>query len=303
MLKEDKGLRRWFVVGRALIRVLARSVTSAVGDDALNLSQSAAYSALVALFPALIVSAAMIAFLPDAAPIKLAVGDFFAQVLPDDVLPLLGGYFVSSPEKAHTIRALALAAFVSLTGASSVIATLMEGLRRAAELPNDCWTFWQRRGRAFVLVPLSLLPLAVATTLVMFGQMITVWFAGHLSTAVQPAFFGAALVARWVIALAGVVGLTALIYHMGTPKKQSWVRTLPGAVVATLMWFAITLAFGWYVTRFANYSQVYGSLGAGIALLVWLYFVFFSMLCGAEFNAKFFRSFFVESVTAADDGG
>jgi membrane protein len=53
------------------------------------------------------------------------------------------------------------------------------------------------------------------------------------------------------------------------------------------MWFLTTLGFGWYVTRFANYSEVYGSIGAGIALLFWLYIVSLSVLCGAEFNAQF----------------
>ena len=53
------------------------------------------------------------------------------------------------------------------------------------------------------------------------------------------------------------------------------------------MWFVTTLIFGWYVTRFANYSQVYGSLGAGIALLFWLYIVSLSVLFGSEFNHEF----------------
>lgn len=57
--------------------------------------------------------------------------------------------------------------------------------------------------------------------------------------------------------------------------------------MATLMWFFTTLLFGWYVTRFANYSEVYGPLGAGIALLFWLYIISLSVLCGAEFNAQF----------------
>ncbi len=57
--------------------------------------------------------------------------------------------------------------------------------------------------------------------------------------------------------------------------------------MATAMWFATTLVFGWYVTRLANYSEVYGSLGAAIALLFWLYIVSLSVLCGAEFNAQF----------------
>jgi len=55
--------------------------------------------------------------------------------------------------------------------------------------------------------------------------------------------------------------------------QQSWKRTLPGAIMSTAMWFLTTLIFGWYVTRFANYSQVYGSLGVAIALLFWLYII------------------------------
>jgi membrane protein len=74
---------------------------------------------------------------------------------------------------------------------------------------------------------------------------------------------------------------------MGTPIRQPWRRVLPGAIAATAMWFLTTLAFGWYVTRFANYSQVYGSLGAGIALLFWLYIVSLSVFFGAEFNSQF----------------
>jgi len=62
---------------------------------------------------------------------------------------------------------------------------------------------------------------------------------------------------------------------------------MPGALVATVLWFAATLVFGWYVTRFANYSQVYGSLGVGIALLFWLYIICLCVLCGAEFNVQF----------------
>jgi membrane protein len=74
--------------------------------------------------------------------------------------------------------------------------------------------------------------------------------------------------------------------------QQSWKRTLPGAMMSTAMWFLTTLIFGWYVTRFANYSQVYGSLGAGIALLFWLYIISLSVLCGAEFNTEFYHHFF-----------
>ena len=267
--------------------LLHRALLSALQHDFLNLAQSAAYSAMVSLFPILIVTAAAISLLPDTAPLRDQVGEFFAQVLPDSVYPLLTGYFASSPRSPHTARALVIAAIVSLSGASSVIATLMEGVSRANNLPASAWTFLQRRTRAFLLVPLSLAPLVLATVLVVFGQFITSWIAQYLATEVKPLFYAAALAVRWIIALGGVVGLTGLIYHLGSPLRQSWLRTLPGAVAATLIWFVSTLVFGWYVTRFANYSQVYGSLGAGIALLFWLYIVFLSVLFGAEFNTQF----------------
>jgi membrane protein len=73
--------------------------------------------------------------------------------------------------------------------------------------------------------------------------------------------------------------------------QQSWKRVIPGAIVSTAAWFLATVVFGWYVTRFANYSQVYGSLGAGIALLFWLYIISLCVLFGAEFNTEFHERF------------
>ena len=279
-------------LARRALRVpvlLKRATLAALAHDCLNVGQSAAYSAMVALFPGLIVAGALFALLPDAAPLRAQVGGFFYEVLPGDVSPLLTGYFAPNQASARTVRALVLAALVSLTGASSVVATLMEGLRRAQDLPLDCWTFWQRRIRALVLVPVSLVPSIAATLLVVFGQFLTTWVAANLFASIRPGFLIVSAGLRWLVALTGVAGIMAVIYHLGTPLKQHWKRTLPGAVVATLLWFASTLLFGLYVTRFANYREVYGSLGAGIALLFWLYLVFLTVLVGAEFNAQVAR--------------
>jgi membrane protein len=246
---------------------------------------------MVSLFPALIVAAAIVSLLPDTAPIRFQLSAFFDRILPPDVSPLLEGYFVDSPHSPRSSHALILAFVVSLLGASSVLATLMEGVRRANDLPLDCWTFLQRRLRALLLVPLSLVPFVLATTLVVFGQFFTEWLALHIMPIVRTPIFLVALVIRWVVALSGSIGIIGLIYHMGTPMQQSWKRVLPGAILSTLLWFIATVAFGWYVTRFANYSQVYGSLGAGIALLFWLYIISLCVLWGAEFNTEFHARF------------
>jgi membrane protein len=263
---------------------LHRVFLLAARDDLYNLAQSTAYSAMVSLFPALIALAALIGRLPYTTPLRFQLGEFFDRILPSDVSPILQTYF-DAPHHGRSSRVVLVAAIVSITGASSVIAKLMEGLRRANNLPRNCWSAWRRRIRAYLLVPLSLLPFGITSMLVVFGHIFVVWLTLNVVPEARAQVYFIALMFRWVIALAGSVGLIALIFHMGTPMQQSWKRTLPGAFAATAMWLLSTLAFGWYVTRFANYSQVYGSLGAGIALLFWLYIISLCILLGAEINA------------------
>ncbi len=74
----------------------------------------------------------------------------------------------------------------------------------------------------------------------------------------------------------------------GDPRTQPWHSVLPGATLATAVWFAATALFGWYLQRYADYSIIYGSLGVGIALLVWMYMISLIILVGAEFNAMIF---------------
>lgn len=305
---------------RVLARALHRTLLAVVAHDCLNIAQSTAYSAMVALFPALVVAAAVVGLLPDTAPARFQLAAFFDRVLPPGVSPLLDVAFENMPAHTHSVRALVSAGIVSVAGASNVIATLMEGLRRARQLPRDSWSFWQRRRRSLELVPLSLVPLTVASLLVVFGHTVTAWLSISIGPQGREPIYAITVLIRWAIALSASIGLIALLYHLGVPHgplgttrggldrklrtlprmrseessaltvlraTRSWRATLPGAIMATAMWFLTTLVFGWYVTRFANYSEVYGSLGAGIALLFWLYIISLSVLCGAEFNAQF----------------
>ena len=299
--------------------LLRRTFAGLVEHDSLNLAQAAAYSAMVSLFPALIVSAAIVALLPDAAPVRFQAALFFDRVLPDDVSPVLNAYFQNSHETVHSTRALVLAALVSLSGASSVIVTLMEGFRRAFNLSTLGWSFWGRRWRSVALVFIAVVPLMIASILVIFGHFVSSWISANIGDSARILTLTVAFIVRWTVALVSSVFVIAVIYHMGIPPaglaiaeeasqhdhlwgslrtvramstmERSWTRTLPGATLATAMWFLTTLAFGWYVTRFANYSEVYGSLGAGVALLFWLYIVSLSVLAGAEFNAQLYPAY------------
>jgi membrane protein len=281
---------------------------AAMDHDAFTVAQATAYSAMVSLFPALIVAAAIVALLPPWLPIKVQMAGFFERMLPSNITPLLDQYFTTTHSATTTGGALLSAGVVSLTGAASVMSTLMEGFRRAHNLPLPAASFWQRRMRALALVPLSLVPMAAASALVVFGHFLTGLVAGAIPSAVRPGFYAVALAVRWTIALGTSVSIIAVIYHLGTDPTQqlreelepmlrepwvvlrpqwSWRGSLPGAALATVLWFAATLGFGFYVTRFANYGRVYGSLGAGIALMVWLYMIAVTLLIGSEFNAQY----------------
>jgi membrane protein len=281
---------------------LRRAVLAAHEHDAMNLAQATAYSAMFALFPTLIVASALVSLLPDSLPFRMQMATFFGHVLPSNVSPLLEAYFNRVDRSHHAQSVLLGSIVVTLTGASGVMATLMEGFRRAHNLPLLRGNFWPVRVRALVLVPLSLLPMSAASALVVFGHLLTLYIARDLSPALQAPVYVVAFLLRWTIALAGSTGIIAVIYHLGTDltthmrehlepliqpwqlirRDWSWSASLPGAAVATLLWFVSTLLFGFYVTRFANYSRVYGSLGAAIALMFWLFLIALSVLVGAE---------------------
>ena len=247
------------------------------------LSKAAAYSGILTVFPAILVAATVVAITPEAEFLRTELRYMLYQMLPLDVAPVLLAYFQG--QHTRSIHLLLTSSFITLWAATSVMGTLMECSRRAYKLPVGLWSFQRQRAIALLLVPLSLFPLMLASLFVVFGHQIELWMiymAGHDLRSYLLLLWR---VARWCMALVTSVAVIATIYHMGTPRTQSWRRIMPGAVLATVLWFPATLIFGWYVTRHANYAQVYGSLGAGIALLIWLYIIVISVMFGAEFNA------------------
>ena len=77
-----------------------------------------------------------------------------------------------------------------------------------------------------------------------------------------------------------------LLYYFGPNRKQRFTALFPGAALATVLWMLATNGFGWYVQHVAHYNVMYGSIGASIALLVWMYLIAAIALLGCEFNAE-----------------
>ena len=266
-----------------LVRRLRSAFWGAFQHGQFSIAKAGAYSSILTLFPAFLVITSMLEASHETDQFVHQIATAVGWVLPPGPSSIAVSFFHS--KNPQTSRILFSAFTVTLLAATGVMISWMEGFRKAYGMANT-WGFWQERLRAIYLVLLALLPMTLATVLVVFGNQIEA-LVKH-SAILRPLVRFFWMLGRWGIAIATSITFIALIYHHGMPRTQSWRRVLPGAVMATTLWFPATMIFGWYVTHYATYTVVYGSLGAAIALLVWLYILSVIVLLGAEFNAQLY---------------
>src|SRR5438552_10949444 len=246
-------------------------------------SKGAAYSSILTFFPALIVAAWAMVVTGSTDQFIHQIEYALGAVLPPESRNTALGYFQGHQQLS--LKELYSAMIVMVMAASGVMTSWMNGFRRAYDIQVNTWNFWEERGIALLLVIFGLAPMVFALGLVAFGDLIERWLLMQVDRDIGLYVLLLWKLGRWLISALTSITVIMLIYHWGLPRVQSWLRVLPGAIMATLLWFPVTLVFGWYVTNYANYNRIYGSLGAGIALLVWLYIISIIILVGAEYNA------------------
>jgi membrane protein len=259
----------------------------ALYHDVFNTAKAAAYSGMLCFFPAVLALTALLAQVPEGPSLVGELRSSFDQFLPPGSMALLQSSLNARPLRSTSLilSATTLAVFAGI----GVMLSLMEGFRRAYRIRHDNWVFWQKWLRALMLVPIVLVPLALASLLLVFGHQIEGWMIANSAHELRYFVLVFWRIARWALAVATAISVLAALYHFGTRRTEHWAWVLPGAVGAALLWFPSTLVFGWYVTRVSNYSRFYGSFAAGIATLVWLYLTTFSTLLGAELNGVLFK--------------
>jgi membrane protein len=263
------------------LRLLRLAFWRAFQHDAFSIAKASAYSSILTFFPALLVVGSLLATWRKGAPYMREITYALSRILPagsNTAMSFLRG------AAQRPVGLLVTASLLTLWTASGVMISWMEGFRRCYELPK-VWGLVQERLISFLLVIFALLPMTFATLLVAFGSKIETDILFYTAREFSPYILLLWAVVRWVIATLASIAVIALIYHNAVPRTQPWHSVIPGATLATGMWFSSTLLFGFYLRHYADYSIIYGSLGAGIALLVWMYMVSLVVLVGAEFNA------------------
>jgi membrane protein len=265
-------------------RLFRLSIWRAFEHDAFGTAKASASSSIFTFFPALLVLGAVLATLNRGEVYLREVSYALGTILPAGSSTVLA-YLRGSADRP--VGLLISSSLLTVWSASGVIISWMDGFRRAYQLPKT-WGIVQERLISISLVLMAGLPLTFATILVAFGSRIELRILFLMGHEFGPLILLAWGAIRWGIAILTSIAVIQLIYHNAVPRTQPWHSVLPGAVLATAMWLISTALFGWYLQHYADYSVIYGSLGVGIALLVWMYLISLVVLIGAEFNAMLF---------------
>lgn len=265
-------------------RLLRLAFWRAFQHDAFAVAKASAYSSILTFFPGLLVVGSVLATSHKTDAYLREISYALGRILPAGSGTAVA-YLKSSSHRP--VGLLITTSLLTIWTASGVMISWMEGFRNAYQLPKT-WGLLKERLIAFSLVILAGIPMTFSTILVAFGSRIEARILFHIGHEFGPFILLTWTAMRWTIATLTSIAVIALIYHNAVPRTQPWHSVLPGATLATGMWFGSTLLFGFYLNNYADYSVIYGSLGVGIALLVWMYMVSLVILVGAEFNAMLF---------------
>lgn len=269
-------------LGGLSVQELARRVVREIQqDDCLGRAAQLAYYFLFALFPFFLVLTTLLGYLPIPNLLDRLM-DMLGQMLPGEALQLVQDnlHELVSGERGGLLSFGLLAA---LWTSSSALTAIMDSLNRAYDV-EEGRPFWKVRGLAMLLtVGLSAF-IIVSIVLLTFGPQIGGWIADQMG--LGRVFQMAWNVLRWPVIVGLLIVAMALVYYLAPDVEQQWQWITPGSIVAVLGWLLASLGFSYYVNQFGSYNATYGSIGAVIVLLTWMYVSGFFVLVGGEINAE-----------------
>lgn len=248
------------------------------------------YYLVMSLFPGLLVGVSLLGLLGQQDTVAKAV-DYLSRhgVSPEVIRPVrssLQNLIDSSSGKAGT--ALVIGILIGLNSASGAFGAAGRALNAAYAVDED--RGFVRRKLVDVLTTLAIIVLALIVLVSLFlgGQVAHDLFGtiGLGSTAAS-----VWSIARWLVALAAMMAIFALVYGLAPDRRQRPFRWIsPGAVVGVVIWIVASLLFVLYVSNFGQFGATYGAFAGAIILLLWLYITSLAFLFGGELNAEIERA-------------
>ncbi len=278
-----------WTTGGLTFRQLAKNVWDAIREDDLpGRASGLAFNTLLAFFPFLLFLLALFGmFASRSVQLETRFLLYFAPIVPPAVFQLLRqlttelSLYTSGGKLTFGIG---LALWFASGGVSSMISTLNGNCR----VPDPrSWIKIRAIALALTLVLTVFLVFALFTVLA--GARLMDWLGAALDLEATSVFLGKAI--QWPVALLFLMVSFSLIYYFGPAVKQKrWHWITPGSLLGVLLWLAASGGFRLYLHYFNTYSTSYGSLGAVMILLIWLYLSGFAFLLGRAIDAEIARA-------------
>ncbi|VFU10004.1 YihY/virulence factor BrkB family protein [Methylocella tundrae] len=264
--------------------ILGRTWQGLGEDRILLVAAGITFYALLSLFPALAALVSLYGLFADPANVGGRL-DSLASFLPSGALDLIGSEIGRIAGEAH--HALGAAFFISLAvslwTANSGMKGLIEGMNVVYE---------EKEKRGFIglnLLSLAFTLAAIAFILLALGAMVV---APLLLGDIGLGGSGDALLSllRWPLLLLVALFALAVLYRFGPSRRAPrWRWVTWGSALAAFLWLGGSVLFSWYVANFGKYNATYGSLGAAVGLMTWLWLSVIVVLLGGELNSKIER--------------
>src|SRR5438105_4262294 len=264
-------------------RQLAKEVWHELNhDDVWSIASALAYSFLLAIFPMLLFLVALFGFFASQrAELQNNLFYYFSQALPPAAFQLVSKTLNEIIKNSGGGK-LTLGIVLALWSGAGGMTSLISGLNAAYHV---------RESRSFVKVRLIAVGLTLAVSILVVAALFVVLMGGNAAE-----FIGAKLnlgdvtilawkVLQWPIAFGFLILAFALIYYFGPDiKEQHWYWITPGSLVGVILWLLVSVGFRVCLHFFNSYSKTYGSLGAVVILMLWLYITGLAILIGGELN-------------------
>lgn len=277
MWRSGVSFRRKKVHNSRLLDMLSELVYRYHRHDVAQQSAALAYYLLFTLFPMLIFVSSLLGLLNIQTADAL---EMLATVLPDAVVDLCGTYLNYVSETATATMfwfSLVFSIYFPMRAANC----LMRSVRRAYGLKRPV-SLVRHYLRVLLFTAVLILVVVASLLLMTFGQRLLLYLAGRVP-------FMTGVIRLWhylrffLLALLLFATLGTL-YALAQDQRQSAGAILPGAVCALIGWMCVSVGFSFYVENFAHYSVIYGTLGAVVVLMIWLFLSSATLIMGSEYN-------------------
>lgn len=277
---------------RAWLHILRRVWNEANQDRALLIAGGVTFYLLLALFPALAAFVSLYGFVADPRTVADHIA-YLGGMLPSGGLDLIRGQLdaLASQDRDALSLGFVTGLIVALWSANSGVKALFDAM-------NVAYNEAEKRSLVVLNLWSGVFTLgAIATGIVLLTSVgvvpaaLALFRLDRWTEAIVAA-------ARWPATLAFVWVAITLLYRFGPSRERAKWRWLTwGASVATVVWFAMSAGFSYYLQHFANYNATYGSLGAVVGFMVWVWLSITILIVGAELNAEMEHQTAIDSTT------